>query len=87
MMKHLTSGINRLEFQRSGSIVLEKRITSGSMVPDLVDLVPKFTTIVEKNTVVANRIVQLAVTVTGIWRSGTTYLHSLITTVTATIPN
>ena len=81
------SGIKRLEFRRRESSVSERKITSGSMEQDLADRVQKYIMTVEKNLDAESQDVQSDVNVTVIWRSGTTYLHSLTTTDIITIQN
>ena len=87
MMKHSISGIKRLESRQRESSVLERKITSGSMEQDLADHVQKYIMTVGKNTDVDSLDVPSDVNVTVIWRSGTTYLHSLTMTDITTIQN
>ena len=63
------------------------KITSGSMEQDLADHVQKYIMTVGKNTDVDSLDVPSDVNVTVIWRSGTTYLHSLTMTDITTIQN
>ena len=87
MMKHSRSGRKRSESHQRESSVLEKKITSGSMVQDLADHVQRSTMIVERNTDVEAQTVQQDVTAIVIWKYGTTYLHSLRMTDTTIIHN
>lgn len=64
-----------------------RKITSGSMEQDLADHVQKYIMTVGKNTDVDSLDVPSDVNVTVIWRSGTTYLHSLTMTDITTIQN
>ena len=67
------------------SSVLARKTISGSMVQALVVHVQRFIMTVEKSMAAASRVVQSVVTVTVIWKYGTTYLPSLITMDTTTI--
>jgi len=86
-MRPSRSGIKRLESRQRESSVLERKITSGSMEQDLADHVQKYIMTVGKNTDVDSLDVPSDVNVTVIWRSGTTYLHSLTMTDITTIQN
>ena len=80
MTRRSRSGIRRWEFRRSVSSVLERRITSGSMVPAPAVRVLRFIMTEARNTDAESRAVPWDVSVTAIWRSGTTYLPSLTMT-------
>ena len=54
----MTSGIKRSESLQTGSLNLEKKITSGSMVQVLVVRVLKFIMIAVKNMAAANQAVR-----------------------------
>ena len=78
-------GIKRWESHRREFLNLEKKITSGSTVPVHVVHVQRFIMIAEKNMDAEVRTVQLGANVTDIWKSGTTYSHSLTTMAMATM--
>ena len=58
MMKHLTSGTKKSESRLTEFSVLEKKITSGSMVQVPVVHVQRSTMTVERNTAAGNLAVQ-----------------------------
>ena len=79
-MKLLISGTKKSVLLRNVSSVSARKIISGSMVQVLAVHVQKSTMTVVRSMAAANRAVQSAVTVTVIWKYGTTYFHSLTMT-------